>query len=92
MTFVNANGEETDVDACVGDNVLVVAHKNDVDLEGACECSIACSTCHVILDDEVFDELPEPSEEEEDMLDLAYGLTPTYVRLFFFSRDVFSRT
>ena len=89
---MNAKGEETDVDACVGDNVLVVAHKNDVDLEGACECSIACSTCHVILDDEVFDELPEPSEEEEDMLDLAYGLTPTYVRLFFFLRDVYSRT
>eukprot|EP00938_MAST-03A_sp_MAST-3A-sp1_P006564 g6564.t1 len=77
VTFVNAKGEETDVDACVGDNILVVAHKNDVDLEGACECSIACSTCHVVLDDEVFDELPEPSEEEEDMLDLAYGLTPT---------------
>ena len=90
VTFVNAKGEETDVDACVGDNVLVVAHKNDVDLEGACECSIACSTCHVILDDEVFDELPEPSEEEEDMLDLAYGLTPTYVRLFLFSRAVSS--
>ena len=91
MTFVNAKGEETDVDACVGDNILVVAHKNDVDLEGACECSIACSTCHVVLDDEVFDELPEPSEEEEDMLDLAYGLTPTEVRLFFFSRKVCSR-
>ena len=79
VVFVDAKGEETDAEACVGDNILVVAHKNNVDLEGACECSIACSTCHVILDDEVFDELPEPSEEEEDMLDLAFGLTPTYV-------------
>ena len=77
VTFVDAKGVEMDVEACVGDNILVAAHKNNIDLEGACECSIACSTCHVILEDEVFDELPEPSEEEEDMLDLAYGLTPT---------------
>ncbi len=77
VTFVNADGVEAKVRACVGDNLLVVAHKNNIDLEGACECSIACSTCHVILEDDVFDDLPEPSEEEEDMLDLAYGLTPT---------------
>ena len=45
---------------------------------GACECSLACSTCHVIVEDEdVFDALPEASEEEEDMLDLAFGLTET---------------
>merc|ERR1712032_894137 len=46
-------------------------------LAGACECSIACSTCHVILEDEVYDRLEEPEEEEDDMLDLAFGLTPT---------------
>lgn len=44
---------------------------------GACEGVCACSTCHVILAGEVFDELPEPSEDEEDMLDLAFGLTET---------------
>lgn len=46
---------------------------------GACEGSIACSTCHVILEDDVFESLPEACEEEEDMLDLAFGLTPTFV-------------
>lgn len=44
---------------------------------GACEGVCACSTCHVILTGEVFDELPEASEDEEDMLDLAFGLTET---------------
>jgi len=63
--------------AKIGDNLLQVAHKNDVPLEGACECSIACSTCHLILDDDFYDTLDWPSLEEEDMLDLAYGLTFT---------------
>lgn len=56
---------------------MALARNNHVDLEGACEGSIACSTCHVILEPSVFDELPMPSEEEEDMLDLAFGLTET---------------
>ena len=38
---------------------------------------MACSTCHVILPQEVYDELPEASDEEEDLLDLAFGLTGT---------------
>ena len=50
---------------------------NKIDLEGACEGSLACSTCHVIVDEEWFDKLDEASEEEEDMLDLAFGLTHT---------------
>lgn len=44
---------------------------------GACEASIACSTCHVILEDDAFDSLPDASEREDDMLDMAFGLTPT---------------
>lgn len=51
-----------------------VAHENDIDLEGACEASLACSTCHVYVDEPWFDKLPPPVEEEEDMLDLAFGL------------------
>lgn len=44
---------------------------------GACEASLACSTCHVYVDDDYFDALPEPLEEEEDMLDLAVFLKDT---------------
>ena len=58
-----------------GESLLDVAHNNGIDLEGACESSLACSTCHVILEEDFYDSLEEPCEEEEDLLDLAYGLT-----------------
>lgn len=77
VTFIYPDGSEKTFDAPNGISVLEVAHKNDVPLEGACEGSLACSTCHVIVDQEYFDQLPEPSENEEDMLDLAFELTHT---------------
>ncbi|KAF1794363.1 Adrenodoxin, iron-sulfur binding site [Phytophthora cactorum] len=66
-----------EVEAKTGMSILDVAHANDIDLEGACESSMACSTCHVILEGPVFDELEEACEDEEDMLDMAFGLTDT---------------
>ena len=77
MTFVTPQGERITVEAPVGLSVLEIAHQNNIDLEGACEGSLACSTCHVIVDSEWYDTLPDAQEEEEDMLDLAFGLTPT---------------
>lgn len=62
----------------IGENLMEAAHANDVDLEGACEGSLACSTCHVIIESqEMFDKLPEADDDENDMLDLAFGLTET---------------
>ena len=77
MTFITPTGEHKEVDAPLGLSVLEIAHRNHIDLEGACEGSLACSTCHVIVDQEWFDLLSEPLEDEEDMLDLAFGLTKT---------------
>lgn len=71
------NGEETEVEALVGLSILEVAHDNDINLEGACEGSLACATCHVILEEKIYNTLEEPEEAEEDMLDLAFGLTHT---------------
>ncbi len=72
------NGELKTVEAQEGLSVLEVAHQNHIPLEGACEGSLACSTCHVILEDEsVYNSLPSAKEDEEDMLDLAFGLTKT---------------
>lgn len=53
------------------------AHRHDLDLEGACEGSLACSTCHVIVQKEFFEKLSLASDEENDLLDLAFGLTET---------------
>ena len=77
MTFINPDGTRKEVDAPVGLSVLEIAHRNGIDLEGACEGSLACSTCHVIVDAEDYDRLKEATEDEEDMLDLAFGLTHT---------------
>jgi ferredoxin-2, mitochondrial len=77
VTFIDKHGEETTVDAAVGDTLLDVAQDHGIDIEGACEGECACSTCHVILEQAVFDKLPHPTEAEEDMLDLAAGLTST---------------
>jgi 2Fe-2S ferredoxin len=77
MTFVERNGTRREVDAPLGLSVLEVAHKHGVDLEGACEGSLACSTCHVVIDPEWFEKLAPPTEDEEDMLDLAFGLEET---------------
>merc|ERR1712156_1241543 len=77
VRWVTPKGEEVVTKAEVGLHLLDVAHNNGIDLEGACEASLACSTCHVILSDTVYDSLEEPCEEEEDLLDLAYGLTHT---------------
>ena len=77
ITFIESDGKEVVVDAQNGLSLLEVAHNNGISLEGACEGSLACSTCHIVVSKEFIDKLPSPSEEEEDMLDLAWGLTHT---------------
>ena len=77
MTFIERDGTRREVDAPLGLSVLEIAHKHDIDVEGACEGSLACSTCHVIVDRAWYDKLAKATEDEEDMLDLAFGLTET---------------
>jgi 2Fe-2S ferredoxin len=77
VIFIDENDQEIEIEAPEGISILEVAHRNNIDLEGACEGSLACSTCHVIVDSNYYDKLDEPVEEEEDMLDLAFGLTHT---------------
>jgi 2Fe-2S ferredoxin len=67
----------SEIDAPAGLSIMEIAHKYDVDLEGACEGSLACSTCHVIVEPDWYDKLLPAREDEEDMLDLAWGLTKT---------------
>ncbi|XP_039031587.1 2Fe-2S ferredoxin-like [Hibiscus syriacus] len=78
VTFVSKDGEEIPIQVPVGMSMLEAAHQNDIELEGACEGSLACSTCHVIvMDTEYYNKLEDPNDEENDMLDLAFGLTET---------------
>ena len=78
ITFISADGSKRqDCSANPGQSILDIAHENDVDIEGTCEGSMACSTCHVIVSPDWFSKLGTASEFEEDMLDLTYGLKPT---------------
>lgn len=82
MTVVARNGTRHQVAGKIGDNLLYLFHRlqnvnPDTSLEGACEASLACSTCHVIVSPAHFDSLPEPEEEEDDMLDEASCLSTT---------------
>ncbi|MBN36653.1 MAG: 2Fe-2S ferredoxin [Rhodospirillaceae bacterium] len=77
VTFIVRDGSRVDINAPEGLSLLEIARQNDIDIEGACEGSLACSTCHVIVDGDDFERLEEPTEDEEDMLDLAFGLTRT---------------
>lgn len=79
VKIVDRDEKTIDAKAKIGSNILdvILDNKIDVDGFGACEGTLACSTCHVILDSENYKTLPPPVEEENDMLDLAYGLTDT---------------
>ncbi|KIW68359.1 hypothetical protein PV04_04312 [Phialophora macrospora] len=78
VTFIDKDGIEHKFEVSKGDNLLDIAQANDLEMEGACGGSCACSTCHVIVEsDEMYDKIPEASDDENDMLDLAFGLTET---------------
>ncbi|CAH3035413.1 unnamed protein product [Pocillopora meandrina] len=79
VSFIDRDGDKMTVSAKIGDSLLDVAKDNDLDLEGACEGTLSCSTCHLIFEPEEMKtlNLDDPSDEELDMLDLAYGLEDT---------------
>ena len=77
VIFLLPDGGRREVNPPAGLSILEIARKYDIDIEGACEGSLACSTCHVIVDPKWYAVLTDASEDEEDMLDLAWGLTAT---------------
>ncbi|HKX78159.1 MAG TPA: 2Fe-2S iron-sulfur cluster-binding protein [Novosphingobium sp.] len=77
IVFLTPDGKRIHADAQPGVTLLAVAQAAGMPLEGTCEGQMACSTCHVIVAEDWFAQLPEPSPEEEDMLDLAVGVQRT---------------
>lgn len=77
VRFLCLDGSVREVVASPGARLLEVAQADGQPLEGTCEGQMACSTCHVIVAAEDAGKLPPPSEDEEDMLDLAAGATRT---------------
>lgn len=77
LTFVDAAGDRHEIEAPSGLSVMEIARAHDLGIEGTCDGSIACATCHVIVEPADALRLRPPCPEEEDMLDLAQGLRPT---------------
>ena len=77
MTFITVAGDRLEIEAECGRSVMEIAREHDLGIEGACEGSLACATCHVIVADEHIERLATATAEEEDMLDLAVGVRPT---------------
>ncbi|GAB5352609.1 2Fe-2S iron-sulfur cluster-binding protein [Qipengyuania sp. 483] len=75
--FITSEGNRVVAECQEGNTLLRVAQAAGMPLEGTCEGQMACSTCHVVVDSQWFDRIPEASEEEEDMLDLAAGVRRT---------------
>lgn len=77
MTFIEKDGYALEVEAPKGLSVMEISHKHGVDIEGACGGCLSCATCHVIVRPDWYEKLDEKTEDEEDMLDLAYDLEST---------------
>lgn len=77
VRFVTPQGESVTAQAEPGTRLLEVGQCAGMPLEGTCEGQMACSTCHVIVSPDWFEKLQPASAEEEDMLDLAAGVTRT---------------
>ncbi len=78
VTFICRDGKKYIVEGKEGDTLLDLVQKNDIsEIEGACEGCMACATCHVVVDKDWYMKLPIATDDENDMLDLAFGLTST---------------
>ena len=75
LHFQFANGEVKTVEAALGETLLDLAREHDINIEGACGGVLACATCHVVVQDPWFEQLPPATEMEENMLDNAQELT-----------------
>jgi 2Fe-2S ferredoxin len=77
LVFIEVDGNKKEVEAPIGSTLLQIAHMHKIDLEGSCDHSLACATCHIIVDPQWFELLAEPQNDELDMLDLAPNLAKT---------------
>ena len=77
VVFIEPSGARRDLSAAVGRNLIDIAREAGLDIEGACDGAMACSTCHLIVDAAWVGKLPPKSDDEQDMLDLALGVTKT---------------
>ena len=77
VTFITLDGKEHELEADEGTTLMEIGRDANLGIEGTCGGSLSCATCHVIVDPEWYEKTGTPDIDEEDMLDLAFGLTKT---------------
>ena len=77
IIFTTPDGKEHNVEVNEGVTVMEAGRDAGLGIEGTCGGCLSCATCHVIVDADWYAKNGGPSEDEEDMLDLAFGLTET---------------
>jgi len=76
ITFIDYQGNSTEVEATNGDSVMEAATQNDVPgIEADCGGACACATCHVYVDPTWLDKVGKPGDLEAEMLDVADNVT-----------------
>ena len=77
IIFTTPDGKEHNVTVDEGVTVMEAGRDANLGIEGTCGGCLSCATCHVIVKPDWFEKVGHPSEDEEDMLDMAFGLTDT---------------
>ena len=77
INFIKSDGTSHAIEAKEGANLMEVGRDSNMGVEGTCGGSLSCATCHVIFDAQGFALVGGASEDEMDMLDLAYGVEET---------------
>ena len=77
VKFIKTDGSEHELNVDNGSTLMEIGRDNNMGLEGTCGGSLSCATCHVYFSDADFARVGPPSDDEMDMLELAFGLTPT---------------
>ena len=77
IIFVKTDGSEHKIVVENGTTVMEAGRDANLGIEGTCGGCLSCATCHVIVDEAWFPKTGVPSEDEVDMLDLAFGLSET---------------
>ena len=77
VNFIKPDDSAHIISVDEGTTLMEAGRDNNMGIEGTCGGSLSCATCHVIFREEDYAKVGAPSDDEMDMLDLAFGVTPT---------------
>ncbi len=77
ITFIKSDNSEHQIEVRSGVTLMEAGRDSNMGVEGTCGGSLSCASCHVYFEQTDYEKVGAPSEDEADMLDLSFNLTPT---------------